>query len=81
MQLRKEQEAAKREEEMKQAARGAIGNYAQAKSTKQQNAYNSIMNNLNAGNMAEYDPRQEEAFEVPAGNVNAGQKMYPHTNL
>jgi len=63
---------------MKQAARGAKANYEQAKATRQYNQFESIMGVGNAAHMQNFDPRAQEAFVVPAGNVSRGQQMYPH---
>jgi len=43
MQFRKEEDIRRREEEMKEAARGAKANYSAAKQTRRQNQFESIM--------------------------------------
>ena len=78
MKLRKEAEIKRREEEMKAAARGAKANYTQAKVTRQQNHFESIMNA--SARVPNFDPAQQESFLVPADNFRGGQ-MYPHQRL
>ena len=57
MAYRKQQEALRREEEMRQAAHGAKQNYADAKVYRQVNNFENIMSVANPAHVANFDPR------------------------
>lgn len=64
MAQRKAEEVKKREEEMKQAAQLAKGNYDQAKFARQQATYDHMMRVKGAANVEAFDHKAYESFTV-----------------
>ena len=78
MEKRRQEEIARRQEELKQAAHGAKQNYTQANAQRQKNTFESIMG---APNQTDFDPSSVERFYIPAGNANNTNTAFPHDRL